>query len=100
MEPSQMERIPFTFVIQILNVIFRFAKNLKIQFKDSLVTCLSLHLQRDEKLRTSGRVIDNVVWFVGRLMQMARDRSVLVSALASSKLIEVCLECPSLEYGS
>ena len=80
--PDQSEGIPFTFIIQILNVIFRFAKKLKILIKTSLMASLSLHLQKDEKLRTSARVIDNVIWLVGKSMQMIRDRTVLVSALA------------------
>ena len=92
----QLEGIPFTFLIQILNVIFRFAKKLKVPVKNSIIAGLSWHLQSDEKLRTSAKVIDNVIWLVGRSMQMARDRTVFVTALTESKLIEICLTCPYL----
>ena len=89
--------LSFTGLIQILNILLRQGSGFKIQAPNKLMSALNDHLLSSERYGGSPKVIANVIWLVGRCIQMGGDRTTLITCLSESKLIETCLECSSYE---
>lgn len=86
----------FTLVIQILNLLLRAETKARLPLPLNLMDSLKQYLLQDRANLQSPAVISNVVWLVGRCIQMARDRQTLMQRLAESQLLECCLGSPEL----
>lgn len=86
----------FTLLIQILNLLLRAETKARLPLPSNLMDSLKQHLLKDPATLRSPAVISNVVWLVGRCIQMARDRQALMLRLSESQLLECCLDSPEL----
>ena len=69
-------------MIQILNILLRQASNFKIQAPNKLMKALNDHICSNQSYLVSPKVIANVIWLVGRCIQMGNDRTTLIHALS------------------
>ena len=55
------------------------------------MSALNKEISSDESLMNSPSVIANIIWLVGRCIQMGNDRTTLAHSINESKLLETCL---------
>jgi hypothetical protein len=84
---SDLAWIGFTLLIQVINFLLRQCPNLKIETPNNLMNALNILLEGNLKYQESPSVISNIIWLVGRCIQMSGDRPLLLLNLSESKLI-------------
>lgn len=96
-QPSQSHSHNFTILVQISNIVLKTQQKIKIHIPKLLFDTLNQQIECNNNYQQSPILISEIVWLVGKCIQLSKDPHSIMQRLSQIKLLDNCLKCQHLQ---